>query len=170
MINKARTIALASMALFAPALALCQPDCVTAAGRPCSPQDAQRMRDAVCKTETAPPNLYVAAPAKIGGTLLDESGAPVVFGDRTIVQVRNAESGKVLHSASVNHRGQFDLGTVTAGTFRLIVAIQVHGGVLVRPPSVDQPPRIDCSGGECNLRVILHKQDSADSFLSCPPK
>ncbi|HKF46304.1 MAG TPA: hypothetical protein VKB38_03030 [Terracidiphilus sp.] len=151
--------------------ALRSQDCIDAHGRPCSAQDSRRLRAVTCKTEVVSPNLFLAAPTTVSGFLLDQTGAPFAIGEQTIVEVRDPKKSKALYSAPVNLRGRFDLGLVKAGTFRLIVAIKVHGGVLERPPGFDQPARMDCSGdGECNIRPIVRADHSEDSLASCPPK
>jgi hypothetical protein len=146
-------------------------DCTAANGGPCSSHDTRQMREAICKTETVAPNLFIATPTKVSGVLFDQTGMPFSIGGNTIVQVRDPNKGKALYTAAVNGRGEFDLGQVKAGTFRIIVAIKVHGGLLERPPGFDQPARMDCSGeSECTIRATVRADHSEDSLASCPPK
>jgi hypothetical protein len=122
-----------------------------------------------CKDEKTLPNLFIAKPAKLSGVLLDETGAPIVF-EKTLVQIRDQKTNVLLLSASLDEKGQFDLGRVPAGEFRFL-AVQLKDGKTLRLPLADQPKALFCSDdAECRLKVVIHFHGSDNPIDFCPPK
>jgi hypothetical protein len=118
----------------------------------------------------APPNLSIAKPVRVQGVLLDDLGAVFAF-ENTIVQVRNPKTKTILISVSVDAKGQFDLGIVPAGEYRLIAARKKMDGNLVRQPLMDQPKAMSCSSDSpCWIQAIQHQHGTDLPFEFCPPK
>jgi len=139
--------------------------CLGSDGKPCPPDTNMRW----CEDEKVLPNLSIAKPVMLSGILLDESGAPIVF-DKTLVQIKDQKTNKVLLSASLDERGHFNLGPVPAGEFRFI-AIWLKDGKLQRLPTTDQPKDLFCSvDKECNLTIVIHFHGSDNPIDFCPPK
>jgi len=125
-----------------------------------------------CDKEKIPsPNLLVAKSAHIVGTLIEEqSGLPFVF-ENTIIQLRDPKTMAVLVETHVKMDGQFDLGTVQAGVFRLIVARKLNDGRLGRMPLADQPKKMTCmNDSTCRIEAIQHLHGTDLPFEFCPPK
>jgi hypothetical protein len=76
--------------------------------------------DNFCKNEKVSPNLTVTAQIRLTGAVFDQTGAPIHF-NTTTIQVRDPQENKVLFSAVLDERGQFDLGAIPVGTYRLIL-------------------------------------------------
>ena len=139
--------------------------CITKDGKPC-PSDVENR---YCADEKVMPNLSVAKPSRLSGILLDPTGAPITYKD-TLVQIRNPQTGTVLFSASLDGKGQFDLGTVPAGEFRFI-ALLIKDGKFNRLPLADQPTALSCNNETaCNLKIVIHFHGTDDPIDSCPPR
>jgi hypothetical protein len=122
-----------------------------------------------CADEKVTPNLSISKPVKLNGTLLDETGAPIIF-ERTLVQIRDQKTDAVLLSAPPDEKGKFDLGRVPAGEFRFI-AVQLRAGKTVRLPLADQPKALICSDdAECRLKIVIHFHGTDNPIDFCPPK
>jgi hypothetical protein len=125
--------------------------------------------DCSCKGEKVSPNLTIARPVKLTGSLFDETGAPIRFNGATI-QVRDPSKNNVLFSAKLDQQGRFDLGMVPAGKYRL-VAFRMEGKMASRLPLFDQPKPVACSSGnECKLDILLVVHGTDQPFEFCPPK
>jgi hypothetical protein len=128
-----------------------------------------REGDCTCEDEKVTPNLTIAKPVKLTGSLSDATGAPIQFSGTTI-QVRDPLKGKVLFSAILDQQGRFDLGIVPAGSYRL-VAFRKEGKKVRRLPTFDQPKPEYCSSeNECKLEIVLTMHGSDQPFEFCPPK
>jgi hypothetical protein len=146
--------------------------CVNAGtGQPCTLREAEEMHEHICKSEVVRPNLIVEKSTRLSGVLLDETGAPYGNAGKTVVQIRDAKVGTVLNSSAIDPHGQFDLGIVNAGLFRLIVAIKGKDGKLARPPLADQLPVANCtSQTDCRIQSKIHLHGTDDPLEFCPPK
>ena len=125
-----------------------------------------------CENETTPPpNFSVSKAAHVTGTLIEEeSGAPFAF-ENTIVQVRTIKERLAIVTATVDSRGQFDLGIIPAGQYRLIAARRLQNGKLERQPEADQPKSMACTGGsDCSITAVQHLHGTDLPFEFCPPQ
>jgi hypothetical protein len=125
--------------------------------------------DCSCENEKVSPNLTVAKPVKLSGSLFDQTGAPIDYKE-TVIEVRDPLKNKTLFSAILDQQGRFDLGVVPEGTYRL-VAFRREGTKASRLPLFDQPKLVSCSGeNECKLEIVLAMHGTDQPFEFCPPK
>ena len=125
--------------------------------------------DRSCKNEKVSPNLTIAKPVKLTGSLSDPSGAPIHF-NITNIQVRDPRKNEVLFSAALDEQGRFDLGTIPAGKYRF-VAIWMEDKKVRRLPLFDQPKPVSCSSEkDCKLEIVLAIHGTDLPFEFCPPK
>ncbi len=149
--------------------------CIGKDGRPCTPEELKDAVAEICREEKAPPNLSVSKPVRLAGTLRDETGAFVDFdkevpGTRTIVQIRDAEKGTVLFESALEKGGQFQFGSIPAGSFRL-VAIWTKDNKVKRLPLADQPRTMSCTEAtECRVDAVIHFHGTDNPIDMCPPK
>jgi hypothetical protein len=122
-----------------------------------------------CENEKVFPNLTIARPVKLTGSLSDQTGEPIQF-NMTTIQVRDPWKNTVLFSAVLDGRGRFDFGTIPAGKYRL-VAFWMEEKRVRRLPLLDQPKPVSCSGeGDCKLEIVLAMHATDQQFEFCPPK
>ncbi|MGA3012101.1 MAG: hypothetical protein ABSD72_17730 [Terracidiphilus sp.] len=139
--------------------------CLSPDGKPCFADPDMRR----CANEKVLPNLSITKPVKLSGVLLDETGAPILY-DRTLIQIRDLKAEKVLFTADLDGKGQFDLGDVPAGKFCFLV-IWLNDGKIRRLPIVDQPKDLLCSAENvCNLKIVIHFHGTDNPIDSCLPK
>jgi hypothetical protein len=105
------------------------------------------------------PNLDIAQPAQVRGTITDGQGAPL---KNSRVELRKYISEKKQTSFVVvktDTAGHYDLGTVPAGRYRLL-------GSATR--AFKQPETLKCSSVDCELNITLqvNATDQPDSI--CP--
>jgi hypothetical protein len=156
---------LALLAGLGSSISFAQTVCLGTNGKPCSTDPKMRW----CDDEKVMPNLSITKPVKLGGVLLDETGAPIIF-DRTLVQIRDHKTNTVLLSASLNEKGQFDFGLVPAGEYRFL-AVWLKDGKIRRLPIADQLKNLSCSSEKaCNLTIVIHFHGSDNPIDFCPPK
>lgn len=122
-----------------------------------------------CDQEKAPlPNFSVASSVHVVGRLVDETGVP--FED-AVIQLREPRSNTVIATVEVNRQGQFDLGVVPKGLFRLIAARRTKNGALERLPGMDQPKLMTCSAErDCAVDAVLRVHGTDLPFEFCPPQ
>ena len=130
---------------------------------------SQLLGNLPCEREIVTPNLTIAKPVKLIGSLSDTTGAPIQY-NKTIIQVRNLKKDSVLSSAVLDELGRFDLGIVPVGNYRL-VAFRMEGKRASRLPLFDQPKPVSCSSeNECKLEIVLALHGTDQPFEFCPPK
>jgi len=125
-----------------------------------------------CKNEKTPaPNFSVSSSVRVTGKLiLENTGAPFVF-ENTVVQVWTINARTVIVAAKVDSQGQFDLGIVPPGQYRLIAAQRLQDGKLERQPGVDQPMPMSCSGAsDCSITAVQRLHGTDLPFEFCPPQ
>jgi hypothetical protein len=107
----------------------------------------------------------------VTGVLIEAvSQLPFVFND-TIIEVRNQETRAVVVHAKVDKEGQFDLGLIAAGKYRLIAAREKPNGKLERMALANQPSPMSCIGDSaCRVVAIQHLHGTDLPFEFCPPK
>jgi len=122
-----------------------------------------------CEREVITPNLIVAKPVKLTGTISTRAGQ-LIHLNGTTIQVRKPWKNKVLFSAIVDEQGRFDFGVIPAGKFRL-VTFWMEGKRVRRLPLFDQPKLMSCSNdNECQLKIELEMHATDEQFEFCPPK
>jgi hypothetical protein len=125
-----------------------------------------------CENEkTPPPNFSVSQSVHVTGKLIGENGYPFVF-ENTVVQVRTIMEKFVIVTATVDSHGQFDLGIIQTGQYRLMAARRLQNGKLERQPLADQPKPMSCSGGssDCSIKAVQHLHETDLPFEFCPPQ
>jgi len=122
-----------------------------------------------CSAETVFPNLKLVQTAHFSGKLLDTTGAPITF-EKTIIQVRDPKTSKVLASAMLDQNGRFDLGQIPQSEYRFIAAWQ-QADRLKRLPLFDQPTAVSCPADAlCEVNIVLKLHPTDQLFEFCPPK
>jgi hypothetical protein len=119
-----------------------------------SPEAFRRL----CADEKAPANLQLSDAKVVEGTVIDQTGA-------------KCETGvAVLQSASVEN-GDFRLGQLIAGSYRLIVVNTTSSGP-ERLKMFDQPRSLVCetTGPICKLSVMPTVHGTDDLIDFCPPR
>jgi hypothetical protein len=135
-----------------------------------SDKECKEEQERLCREEPAPANLIVSKQQRIRGVLLDESGAVFVF-ENTFVQLRDAKTRQVLRQVLANPKGEFELGVVTGGSYRLVAVHRRRDGVLTRLPLTEQPGLMTCSGDEdCKITAVQKIHGTDNPIDSCPPK
>jgi hypothetical protein len=116
-------------------------------------------------------NFDVEKPVHVTGVLIEAaSQLPFVFDD-TIIEVRRPETRTVIVHVKVNKEGQFNLGLLPAGKYRLIAAREKQNGKLERMPLADQPAPMSCTGdSSCKVLAIQHLHGTDLPFEFCPPQ
>jgi hypothetical protein len=112
------------------------------------------------KIETILPNLKLAKPTHVLGSITDQSRAP--FKDSPVELRKYASKRKQLEVKVVltDANGHFDLGTVKAGSYRLLAS---------PTRAFKQPSELKCAeGSTCELKIALkiNATDQPDSL--CP--
>ena len=124
-----------------------------------------------CEDEKVSPNLTIAKPVRLTGSLLDAWGKPLRYNQSIIrIDVRDPLKNQALSSAAIDERGRFDLGKVPAGKYRLI-AFRMLGNKPGRLPLLDQPKPVSCSSeNRCKLDIFLTMRETDLPYTFCPPK
>ncbi len=154
-----------------PSKLFCQWVCLGKSGKGCTQEELRE----TCDAEETPPNLFVDKPVKLKGVLLDETGARVIFEKsvpeiKTVIQVIDPKKGSVLVSVPLGIDGEFDLGLVPAGVFR-IIAVWAKDGKYQRLPLAEQPKAMKCSKADrCWVYAVVHFHGTDNPIDSCPPK
>jgi hypothetical protein len=104
----------------------------------------------------------------VTGLVTDQTGAK--FDSAFEIQLRVPQKGTVLRSV-VTSEGEFSLGQVKAGSYRLIVVKMGKQGIK-RLKGFDQPTSLVCTNDSsiCRLSVVpmIHGTDNTIDY--CPPK
>jgi hypothetical protein len=124
-----------------------------------------------CENEKVPPpNLSISQSVHVTGRLIGANGYPFVF-ENTVVQVRTIQEKRVIVTTTVDSLGEFDLGIISAGQYRLIAARRLQNGQLERQPLADQPKPMSCSGrSDCSITAVQHFHGTDLPFEFCPPQ
>jgi hypothetical protein len=115
-----------------------------------------------CPTEVVTANLVLIHSTHVVGTLRDQTTAP--FNQSKIVLRRYERASKVVDFKTVttDEAGNFDLGTLSSGRYRLLAA--PHRGFA-------QPEKLDCGRErECKLEITLETNPSDLAYAACPIK
>ena len=128
----------------------------------------REMQKHLCADEKAPANFDLDHSQSVTGTVVDQTGAQ--FENDVAVQLRSADSGDVLRTATVSG-GAFDLGNLQKGSYRLIV-VKIRPSGPERLKAFDQPEKLTCagSGSQCRLTMMPIVHGSDNPIDSCPPK
>lgn len=109
--------------------------------------------------ERLTPNLRVFEIARISGTLVDDSGAPFKASRvelRTYISAKRQSSVKTV---TTNEHGQFDLGRVEPGQYRLLASAT---------RAFAQPQTLACTVKECKFDIKLHVNPTDLPTSVCP--
>ena len=121
----------------------------------------------LCTEEKAPANLELNSSKMVTGVVTDQTGAKF---EQVAVQLRSSESRQVLRSAAASN-GEFNLGVVPSGSYRLIV-VKIGPSGPERLKMFDQPASLRCTnaGNECKLTVVPRVHSTDNPIDHCPPK
>jgi hypothetical protein len=111
------------------------------------------------KGEHLTPNLRLAEMAHISGILVDDSGAPF---KTSHVELRIFVSAKQQHSVKTvvtDEHGQFDLGKVDPGQYRLLAS---------STRAFAQPQALVCTMKDCKFNIKLHANPTDLPLSICP--
>lgn len=131
-------------------------------------QECAEAQQKLCASEPAPANFELLKSRRVIGIVQDQTGAKFESGIE--VQLRVPEKDAILKSV-VAKQGNFSLGQVKAGSYRLVVVELGKRGV-ERLSMFDQPTSLVCASDSdaCRLSVIptIHSTDNA--IDNCPPR
>jgi hypothetical protein len=148
--------------LFLAAIASAQTVCIG------TTEECRQSQTEFCAHEPAPPNLTVPRAAKVVGIVRDQSGAP--FADGMAIQLRTSSTGRVIRSTVPRANGSFALGSVPAGTYRLII-VSLRKGRVERLAGFDQPSTLQCMGNNsCEITVVPRGHATDNPIDLCGPK
>ena len=112
-----------------------------------------------CNGEKIEPNLELQQQTHITGRVTDIAGVPLKNSPvelRSYISQHNQVTVKV---TSTGENGQFDLGTVKKGTYRLLAS----------PNRVwKQPTKLECAGEKCDLNIALQINPTDLPDAGCP--
>ncbi|MGA7908720.1 MAG: carboxypeptidase-like regulatory domain-containing protein, partial [Candidatus Sulfotelmatobacter sp.] len=123
-------------------------------------QNAIAPSEIPCSEETVTPNLELANRTRVAGQLKDATGAP--FADSKVHLRMAGAKGKFVayRTVTTNKEGQFDLGFVDAGKYRLLPAPN---------RGFKQPKEVRCyEGRDCELNLVLLANPTDQPFAGCP--
>jgi hypothetical protein len=109
--------------------------------------------------EPLKPNLVLSSDTAIHGTIRDQSAAPF---SNSPIQLRKylSETKQVsIKSVQTDAQGNFDLGIVNAGHYRLLLSPN-RGSA--------QPQKLDCLARECKLDITLIANPTDSVTANCP--
>lgn len=106
------------------------------------------------------PNLIIVSRTHLFGVITDSYDVPIVNKPVILKTYESSKVQKLVREVKTNERGEFDLGLVKSGRYRIIASWT---------RSFRQPTNLKCeAAGDCNLkiRLIVPPTDQPDSF--CP--
>ena len=113
-----------------------------------------------CDAEHIKPNFEVDVETRVRGRLTDQTGAPFSRSRIKLRKYRTEQEQTGFLSADTDADGNFDLGTVQPGKFRLVAA--PHRGFA-------QPERLRCvKHPDCMLNIVLKVNGTDLPFAHCP--
>ncbi len=115
-----------------------------------------------CEEVRVQPNLILSRPIPVEGHVEDQSGAAVANTRLELRTYKSALEQTLLKRAQTNAKGDFSLGEIPAGRYRLLVFI----------PGFKQATTLTCSRGDnCALSIRLQVAPT-DTFPEsvCPPR
>lgn len=111
------------------------------------------------KAEHLTPNLSVAEMAHISGILVDDSGAPLKTSHVELRIFISAKQQRSVKTVVTDEHGQFDLGTVDPGQYRLLASAT---------RAFAQPKTLACTGKDCKFNITLHTNPTDLPLSICP--
>jgi hypothetical protein len=111
------------------------------------------------KAEHLIPNLRVTEITRISGTLVDNSGAPFKASRVELRIYISAEQQSSVKTVVTDEHGQFDLGRVEPGQYRLLASAT---------RAFAQPQTLACTVKECRFDIKLHVNPTDLPTSVCP--
>jgi hypothetical protein len=111
------------------------------------------------KAEPLTPNLRVSEIARILGTLVDDSGAPFKASRVELRIYVSAKQQSSVKTVITDEHGQFDLGRVARGQYRLLAS---------STRAFAQPQTLACTVKECKFDIKLHANPTDLPVSVCP--
>jgi hypothetical protein len=111
------------------------------------------------KVEHLTPNLRVAEMAHISAILVDDSGAPFKSSRVELRIFVSAEQQRPVKTVMTDEHGQFDLGMVDPGQYRLLASAT---------RTFAQPQTLVCTLKDCKFDIKLHANPTDLPASTCP--
>jgi hypothetical protein len=114
------------------------------------------------KVEQVSPNLVLSHSAHVYGVITDFAKIPIANKQVLLKTYQSSSAPTTARETTTDDRGQFDLGEVNSGSYRLLAS---------STRAFRQPEKLECPvGDQCNLviRLVAPTTDGADSV--CPVK
>jgi len=111
------------------------------------------------KAEHLTPNLRVSEIARISGTLVDESGAPLKVSRVELRIYISEKQQSSMETVITDEHGQFDLGRVEPGQYRLLASAT---------RAFAQPETLTCTANECKFDIKLRANPTDLPLSLCP--
>ncbi len=114
------------------------------------------------KIEQVKPNLVLSHTTRLGGTVLDQTGAPFQNSPVELRLYVSESKQTVIAKVSTDKEGHFDLGAVHAGSYRLLAS---------PTRTFRQAEKLECFDRDpCTLRVTLQANPTDQPGMFCPVK
>jgi len=111
------------------------------------------------KVEPLTPNLRVSEITRISGTVVDMSGAPFKLSRVELRLYISAKQQSSVKTVITDEHGQFDLGRVEPGQYRLLASAT---------RAFAQPQSLTCTAKECKLDLNLQANSTDLPASVCP--
>lgn len=111
------------------------------------------------KAEHLTPNLRLVEMAHISGILVDDSGAPFKTSHVELRIFVSAKQQRSVKTVVTDEHGQFDLGTVDPGEYRLLASAT---------RAFAQPQALVCTVNDCKFNIKLHANPTDLPLSICP--
>jgi hypothetical protein len=115
--------------------------------------------DRLCQSEKVAPNLVLRKPTHLIGRVTDIQGVPLKKSQVELRRYVSKEKQVRLKAVTTDDNGNFDLGTVEKGEYRLLAS----------PNRIfQQPPKLECPEANCQLTIALHINATDQPESACP--
>jgi hypothetical protein len=113
----------------------------------------------LCKSEKVEPNLVLREPTHVNGHVTDIEGVPLKKSQVELRRYLSKEKQVSLRTVTTDDNGNFDLGTVEKGEYRLLAS----------PNRIfQQPPKLECPEKNCQLNMALQINATDQPESACP--
>jgi hypothetical protein len=115
--------------------------------------------DKLCNREKVEPNLILRQPTQMNGRVTDIEGVPLKKSQVELLGYVSKEKTVRLKTVTTYDNGNFDLGTIEKGEYRLLAS----------PNRIfQQPPKVVCPEKDCQLNIALQVNATDQPESACP--
>jgi hypothetical protein len=115
--------------------------------------------DKLCNAEKVEPNLVLRQSTHVNGRITDIEGVPLKKSQVGLRRYISKEKQVRLKTVTTDDNGNFDLGAVEKGEYRLLAS----------PNRIfQQPPRVECPEKNCQLNIALQINATDQPESACP--